>query len=175
MKKILIVVILLVLSSSAYAGNQREQAIMKKCAGLGHWLMLRCVELENKGENGRPLPTHMTEQYQSLADLTKAVNPVPASKKSIEQGKTVFYQYCYSCHGMEGKGNGPGAEYVGRPVADLTGTNVRKENDGVLFWKITEGNIPRPMPVFRAFLKKEDVWDMINYIRTLSPQEKEKI
>ena len=172
MKKILSIAILLVLSSSVYADNQREQAIMKKCAGLGHWLMIRCVELENQGKNGRPLPTRMTEQYRSLADLSKEVNPVPFGKKSIERGKTVFYQYCYSCHGMEGKGIGPGAEYVGRPVADLTDINVRKESDGVLFWKITEGNMPRPMPVFRSFLKKEDVWDMINYIRTLSPKEK---
>ncbi len=174
MKKILSIVILLVLSSSAYADNQRAQEIIKKCSGLNHWLMIRCVELENQGKEGRPLPTRMTEQYRSLADLAKEINPIPPTKKSIEQGKTVFYQYCYSCHGMEGKDNGPATEYLGRPAADLTGADVRKENDGVLFWKITEGNIPRPMPAFRAFLTKEDVWNMINYIRTLSPKEKQK-
>jgi len=172
MKKILSVVILLALSSSVYAGNQREQEIMKKCTGLGHWSMLKCVELESYGEDGQPAPTHMAEQYRSLADLAQVTNPIPAGKKSIEQGKTIFYQYCFVCHGEGGKGNGPRAEYVARPVADLTGENVRKESDGVLFWKITEGNIPRPMPVFRAFLKKEDVWNVINYIRTLSAEDK---
>ncbi len=172
MKKILSVVILLVLSSSVYAGNQREQEIMKKCAGLDHWSMLRCVELENRGENGWPAPTGMTEPYRSLADLAKTINPIPASKKSIEHGKAIFYHYCFACHGIEGKGNGPLAKYVGRQLADLTAVNVRNENDGVLFWKITEGDQPRPMVEYRPFLNNEDVWDTINYIRSLSSEEK---
>lgn len=174
MKKIVKFAIVLVLSSSAYADDQREQAIMKKCTGISHWSMLRCVELESQGKDGLSASAPTAEPYQSLVDLAKVSNPVPASQKSIEQGKTIFYQYCFACHGMEGKGNGPAAEYAGRPVADLTGANVSKESDGVLFWKITEGNMPRPMPMFRSFLKKEDVWDVINYIRTLSVENKQK-
>ena len=172
MNKIFSLAIFLVLSASiTYADDQNEQAIMAKCTGLGHWSMLKCVELEKEGQNGQPLPAHMAEPYQSLADLAKVNNPIPASKGSIEQGKLVFYQYCAACHG-NGNGQGPAAQYAGRSVADLTAANVKKESDGVLFWKITEGNIPRPMPEFRAFLTKEDVWNIINYIRTLSSENK---
>jgi mono/diheme cytochrome c family protein len=147
---------------------------MKKCTGLGHWSMLKCVELEKQGKNGLPASIPMAEQYQSLMDLSKVRNPVLPDKKSIEQGKIVFYQYCFACHGIEGRGNGPQAEYLGRPVADLTDANVKKESNGTLFWKITEGNMPRPMPMFRSFLNKENIWDVINYIRTLPVEDKQK-
>ena len=173
MKKILIVVPLIILSSFAYAENHNEEAVMKKCVGLDHWSMIRCVDLESQGKDGKPL-IMPAEQYQPLVDMAKYNNPIPVSEKSLEQGKTVFYQYCYSCHGMEGKGNGPGAEFTGKPVADLTSSKVREQKDGVLFWKITEGNIPRPMPMYRVFLKKEDIWNVINYMRSLSVEKNRK-
>ncbi len=35
-------------------------------------------------------------------------------------GKHIFVQYCSSCHGLDGRGNGPTAEVISVPPADLT-------------------------------------------------------
>src|SRR5689334_4631409 len=71
-----------------------EEQIAKKCFGLPHGSMVKCSEDEESR-----LPAAESKKVE-----TKAEN-------SLEEGKTIFYQYCYVCHGLEGKGNGPGAEY----------------------------------------------------------------
>lgn len=149
----------------------KEQDIIRKCLGLGHWSMVQCVELERKREMGeqaqpavpvRPAP-------RALEESAKDKNPVPANRASIENGKTVYQQYCFTCHGGSGKGNGPASEFFQKPVPDLSNNYTQKKSDGALFWKITEGNVP--MPVFGDFLTKEDIWDLVNYIRSLSAQQ----
>jgi mono/diheme cytochrome c family protein len=43
-----------------------------------------------------------------------------AASKLAAAGRAEFLQYCASCHGAEGKGNGPLAEDLRVPPADLT-------------------------------------------------------
>jgi len=43
------------------------------------------------------------------------VNRTPANS-----GKLMFASYCSSCHGLDGKGNGPTAQVLKRQPADLT-------------------------------------------------------
>src|SRR4051794_22395596 len=46
------------------------------------------------------------------------VDEIPAGY--IPSGKAMFTQYCASCHGPEGKGDGPSAFTLKRPPSDLT-------------------------------------------------------
>jgi mono/diheme cytochrome c family protein len=48
------------------------------------------------------------------------VKHVPITKTSATSGKEMFNNYCASCHGKEGKGNGPAAPALKTPPADLT-------------------------------------------------------
>jgi mono/diheme cytochrome c family protein len=43
-----------------------------------------------------------------------------SEEKLVAAGREEFLQYCASCHGPEGKGNGPLAEDMRVPPADLT-------------------------------------------------------
>ncbi len=176
MKKIFSVfsLVLLSLSVQAFSVTINEKAIVEKCTRFGHWSMIRCIELNSQNVASVQLgpPSQAPEQFQSVKGLGNAVNPIAPNKISVEKGKTTFYQYCFSCHGMDGRGHGPAAEYVERPMPDLTSPKVNRETDGVLFWTITRGQIPRPMPAFGDFLNQEDIWNMINYIRTLSGKVK---
>jgi mono/diheme cytochrome c family protein len=43
----------------------------------------------------------------------------------VAWGKDVFIQRCASCHGEDGKGNGPVAEALKHPPADLTNIKLR--------------------------------------------------
>jgi len=42
------------------------------------------------------------------------------SRTSPAEGKEMFTHYCASCHGKEGKGNGPAASALKKAPADLT-------------------------------------------------------
>lgn len=40
-------------------------------------------------------------------------------------GRALYADYCASCHGVSGKGDGPAAEGLGKAPADLTGIAAR--------------------------------------------------
>ncbi|MGB3314387.1 MAG: cytochrome c [Albidovulum sp.] len=44
-------------------------------------------------------------------------------------GRALYMDYCASCHGLEGRGDGPAAAGLGKAPADLTGLAAR--NGGV--------------------------------------------
>ena len=46
-----------------------------------------------------------------------------------EQGKQLYIQYCGSCHGKDGRGNGSVSPYLKIAVADLT--VLKKNNKGI--------------------------------------------
>jgi mono/diheme cytochrome c family protein len=53
---------------------------------------------------------------------------VPAPHTSATSGKTMYLAYCASCHGKEGKGDGPAAGALKVPPPDLT--TLSKRNNG---------------------------------------------
>ena len=53
---------------------------------------------------------------------------VPAPRTSATSGKEMYLAYCATCHGKEGKGDGPVASALKVPPADLT--TLSKRNDG---------------------------------------------
>ena len=59
---------------------------------------------------------------------TKKLKTVPASATSPASGKEMFNAYCASCHGVDGKGNGPAAAALKKPPTDLT--MLAKNNGG---------------------------------------------
>ncbi|MGA2882287.1 MAG: cytochrome c [Bryobacteraceae bacterium] len=48
------------------------------------------------------------------------IKKVPASPTSAASGKEMFDAYCASCHGVDGKGNGPAAPALKKQPTDLT-------------------------------------------------------
>lgn len=92
-------------------------------------------------------------------------NPVPPSDASIAAGQKLFERYCASCHGATGKGDGPRG--AGLQVADLTDAQWKHgETDGEIFTVIRDGARPG-MRKFGHILKPEQMWSLVNYVRTL--------
>jgi len=92
-------------------------------------------------------------------------NPLPADKKTIDQGEKVAKINCASCHGPLGKGNGPAAVALNPKPADWTSKRVQDEPDGEIFWKVTTGR--GAMPSWRH-LPENDRWAVVQFIRTLA-------
>lgn len=112
------------------------------------------------------------EKYQKMK------NPVPSDSSSIKIGKEMYGRYCKSCHGVNGKGDGPRAIKLNQTPGDFTSEAFKKQSDGAIFYKMTEGH--KDMPSFKrripsnddvidgSFGKTGTPGDLINYIRTFS-------
>lgn len=95
-------------------------------------------------------------------------NPITTSPESIALGKKFYKRECHSCHGTEGKGDGPSAKDLEREPGNLSDPEMWKQTDGAIFWKMTVGRTP--MPSFRELLTDEERWNVVNYVRTLAPK-----
>src|SRR5579863_5426977 len=67
----------------------------------------------------------------ALVLATTVITPAQgtADRAGSKIGGELFVTYCASCHGVTGRGNGPAAEALRRPPADLT--QFAKHNGGV--------------------------------------------
>lgn len=63
-----------------------------------------------------------------LATLFLAMGPALAQEAS-DLGRIVYRGHCASCHGSEGRGDGPMAEFLSTQVPDLSA--LQKNNGGV--------------------------------------------
>jgi mono/diheme cytochrome c family protein len=100
----------------------------------------------------------------------------PSSADSVKRGAQLFQSMnCWSCHGKEGRGNGPAAlsltDNKGFPISpfDFTsGTRFKCGQSGrELFRDLMTGLDGTPMPSFREAMKPEQLWDLVHYLETL--------
>ena len=99
------------------------------------------------------------------ASANKLKNPLNDIAKARREGKSIFNTQCFTCHGTNGKGDGPAAMSLNPKPANLTSNKIQKQSDGAIFWKITNGN--SPMPSFKYALSENQRWELVDYIRQL--------
>jgi mono/diheme cytochrome c family protein len=58
----------------------------------------------------------------------KTIKHVPLTATSPSSGQEMYKAYCATCHGTDGKGNGPAASALKLPPSDLT--QLTKQNGG---------------------------------------------
>lgn len=96
----------------------------------------------------------------------KMKNPVASNAQSVKDGKDIWNKHCASCHGKTGLGDGTKAAQLETALNDFTTDEVQKQSDGEMFFKTLEGR--DEMPSFKKKIPvEEDVWLVINYIRSL--------
>jgi len=66
--------------------------------------------------------------YSTAQEANKEVKHATAPMTSPASGKDMFVNYCASCHGKDGKGDGPAASALKSAPADLT--MLAKKNGG---------------------------------------------
>lgn len=64
--------------------------------------------------------TSLTVLTAEAAQEPPAIKKVPVTPTSAGSGKEMFNAYCASCHGVDGKGDGPAASALKRQPTDLT-------------------------------------------------------
>jgi cytochrome c oxidase cbb3-type subunit 3 len=98
-----------------------------------------------------------------------------AHAADAEQGKKLYGQYCVSCHGQSGKGDGPAAAALNPKPRDHTDKeSMSKMSDDDLLKVIKNGGASigkSPlMPPWGGALKDDQIKDVIAYVRTLCCQ-----
>ena len=104
------------------------------------------------------------EHWSAPAAAAKRPNPIAADKASIEQGRHLFEKNCVSCHGPAGRGDGPAAAALKPRPADLA-MMAGHHPDGDLAWKIANGR--GAMPSWKDTLSDQQIWILVNYIKSL--------
>jgi len=93
-------------------------------------------------------------------------NPIAPTQESVALGMGLYEQHCQLCHGVEGKGDGPGGVGLNPPPADLT-IHVPLHPDRALFEFIRDGVPGTAMAPMVDKLSEDEIWHVINYIQTL--------
>ena len=112
----------------------------------------------------------MTALGPAEPDIPEVVNPVESSAESLARGKELYLNYCTTCHGLSGAGNGPAAHGITTFPRQLWAwSSADSSADGYLFWFITNGR--NEMPPWGIVLSENERWDLINYIKTFKAPE----
>lgn len=98
-------------------------------------------------------------------NAAREVNPVKPTPESVASGKRIYGYDCALCHGASGDGK----TNVGKEmkIPDLSDpATLKSRTDGELHYVIKNGRGEMPLEGDRA--KPDQLWDLVNYVRSLS-------
>lgn len=109
-------------------------------------------------------PTPKTAYYPIPVREARRPNPVKSTPESIAEGKKIYGYDCVQCHGASGDGKTEPAKEIRIP--DFTDPAILKDRtDGELFYVIKNGRGAMPLEGDRV--NTEQLWDLVNYVRSL--------
>ena len=100
------------------------------------------------------------------AEFAGQTNPLGAD--AAADGAKVFQSNCVPCHGPEGHGDGPAGQSL-EPKPKNLGEIQQIASDDYLFWRISRGSPGTSMVAWDGILTDDQIWEVIAFIRTLTP------
>ncbi len=102
------------------------------------------------------------------AEARKLKNPVEATAQSLAAGRELFTKNCRSCHGADGKGEGPMKPKDSHP-SNLTDADwQRGGSDGEIYAVLRDGAGPEfIMRGYKSRMTDKDLWHLVNYVKSL--------
>lgn len=146
----------------------RRCALKNKVAGpILLTLVLLTLTFGLRAQTDQP-PAKATDKDSKIPPEAAAkTNPVKPTAESLAKGKKMYGIDCAMCHGSSGDGKGDmGGDYKTMP--DFTNSQAMKtRTDGELFY-ITRNGKGTDMPPEDNRAKDDDIWNMVNYIRSFA-------
>jgi mono/diheme cytochrome c family protein len=108
-------------------------------------------------------PAPKPAEYKIPPEAAQKANPVKPTPESLARGKKIYGVDCALCHGEKGDGKN---DMDIKNVPDLTNADVQKSGtDGEWFFITRKGKGDMP-PEEASRAKDDDLWSVVNYIRT---------
>ncbi len=98
-------------------------------------------------------------------ELEKAAeieNPIELTDQVLEQGRQHYIQFCSSCHGQNGEGDGKAGEVIGG-VANLKGGAYINLPEGHIFHVIMKGK--GRMGAHGSQIPQDRIWKIVHYVK----------
>lgn len=89
---------------------------------------------------------------------------VPYTSEPLHVGERIYAERCASCHGPQGKGDGPTGRLLAGGVSDLAPA-LRSKEEQLLLEAIASG--VGPMPAFAPALSRAEQHALVQYLRNL--------
>ncbi len=149
---------------------RKQGAMLSALVLLGALPLLQQTKAPNKHQ-GTPSGQQAANAPLVIPpEAAKKVNPVKPTEKSIAAGKKLYGIDCVMCHGADGSGKTDLAVSMKLVIPDLRDPSALKSvTDGGLFYVISSGHSSMPGESARA--KPEQIWNLVNYVRTLSEKK----
>jgi mono/diheme cytochrome c family protein len=159
--------------------NEGEIYILTKSDGMIRTVVgARAVPLTTPSPSPAD-PAPRVNQNVGRQELSKLANPLPSTPKSIAAGKRAYNTNCAACHGNLAQGAVKAGvvisiieEQGGRQAPDLTDDQWdHGTSDGEIYAVIKRGVPPTMMAGWDGRVSDTDVWNIINYLRTLTTKK----
>ena len=89
----------------------------------------------------------------------------------VRTGSAIYEEHCAGCHGLTGTGDGPDAQRLIVPPANLQTRRSRAKTEFELFTILAYGMAYSPMHGWRDRLSDEEMLEVIDYIRKIAPYD----
>jgi mono/diheme cytochrome c family protein len=134
------------------------------------------------GRTVHPAPPDQIMVHGQAVDLVRVDNPYrpletsdpEAFARHVANGRRVYYQNCFYCHGDLLDGAGMFAHALDPiPTNFQDGGNLPQLQESFLFWRIAKGGPGLPpeggpwdsaMPAWETFLSEEEMWDVVLFL-----------
>ena len=132
---------------------------------------LSCAQQNQSNQSAGEKPSSSSAAAKIPPEALKVVNPIKPTAASIAIGKKKYGYDCAMCHGTDGDGKGDLAIDMKLKMLDYRDpASLKSVTDGEMFYVIKNGNGEMPSEADR--LKDEDIWNLVNYIRSIPKNSK---
>ena len=113
----------------------------------------------------------LTDYLPSKKQIVPPIDPktvMTPTPELLARGKAIFAQTCATCHGTEGKGDGPGGKGLNPPPRNFTANASWKNGPRIEdIYKTLEQGIKGSSMVSYNYLSKKDRMALIHYVQSL--------
>src|SRR5438477_790134 len=131
--------------------------------------------VEAKPDKDLTPPKGQIPEVANLAQIDRSywlsADPLPVTEANLLRGKEVFLQRCVGCHGLNGDGKGPAANFMSPPPADFTDKDDAccggDTGPGDFYYRILHGWPGTAMENFGERLSVDDIWRVVLFVKTI--------
>ena len=100
---------------------------------------------------------------------------LPTHKVDPVRGKAIFEQYCITCHGPRGAGDGPRAREIQPPPAAIgSATTMDAVSPALMYRVISVGVAGTLMTAWAGVLSPDDRWAVVNFVNALRASDADR-